>query len=65
MGIQKHRRSRKAGLTRRAHWRAKAPTLVECPQCHNQMRAHRVCPTCGYYAGRQVQEVEETESKRS
>lgn len=65
MGIQKHRRSRKAGLTRRRNWRMQLPTLVECPQCHRRMRAHRVCPNCGYYAGRQVVEVEEEETKRS
>lgn len=64
MGIQKHRRSRKAGLTRRAHWKAQIPTLVECPQCHKQMRSHRVCPSCGYYAGRQVTEIEEAETTK-
>jgi len=33
---------------------AAAVTLVECPQCHNPTVPHRVCPTCGYYAGRPV-----------
>jgi ribosomal protein L32 len=28
------------------------------------MRTHYVCPNCGYYAGRQVIEVEEAETKR-
>lgn len=61
MGIQKHRRSRKSGATRRAHWKLRQVTLVECPKCHSPMRPHRVCPTCGTYAGRQVIAVEETE----
>jgi len=54
MGIQKHRRSRKSGATRRAHWRARPVTLVACPQCHRLMRPHRVCANCGYYDGREV-----------
>ncbi|MDQ7843579.1 MAG: 50S ribosomal protein L32 [Armatimonadota bacterium] len=54
MGIQKHRRSRKSGAMRRAHWKARPLTLVECPQCHRLMRSHRVCGHCGYYAGREV-----------
>lgn len=54
MGIQKHRRSRKSGAQRRAHWKARAVTLVACPQCHQPMRPHRVCANCGYYGGREV-----------
>ena len=30
-----------------------------CPQCHSQRRPHRVCPTCGYYDGREVVHVHE------
>lgn len=59
MGIQKHRRSRKSGAQRRTHWKIKAVTLVECPQCHQQMRPHRVCASCGYYGGREVIKQEE------
>ncbi len=33
--------------------------MSECPQCHEAKLAHRVCPQCGYYGGRQVHEVEE------
>lgn len=61
MGIQKHRRSRKSGATRRAHWKVRPVTLVECPQCHQPMRPHRVCGHCGYYAGRPVVKQEEAE----
>jgi large subunit ribosomal protein L32 len=61
MGIQKHRRSRKSGATRRTHWKAKTPGLVECPQCHHLMRPHWVCANCGYYAGREVIKKAEAE----
>jgi len=61
MGIQKHRRSRKSGATRRGHWKARAVALVECSQCHQPMRPHRVCANCGYYGGREVVKQEEPE----
>jgi len=31
---------------------------VECSHCHELKRAHHVCPTCGYYDGREVVPVE-------
>jgi large subunit ribosomal protein L32 len=31
---------------------------VECDHCHELKRAHHVCPTCGYYNGREVAPVE-------
>lgn len=63
MGIQKHRRSRKSGATRRAQWKLRATTIVACPKCHAPMRPHRVCPTCGTYDGREVLKIEEPEEK--
>jgi len=32
--------------------------LSECPQCHTRVISHVACPTCGYYQGRTVIEVE-------
>lgn len=64
MGIQKRRRSKARTASRRAQWKLRAPHLVECPQCHNRRVPHRVCPTCGYYDGRQVIEVEEPETRK-
>jgi large subunit ribosomal protein L32 len=29
------------------------PNLVECPNCHELIRPHHVCPHCGYYDGEQ------------
>ena len=63
MGIQKHRRSKMSGATRRAHWKLRGATLVNCPKCHSPMRAHRVCPTCRTYAGRDVMKIEAAEEK--
>jgi large subunit ribosomal protein L32 len=31
---------------------------VTCPQCKSRIAPHRVCPSCGYYAGREVIVIE-------
>ncbi len=52
--ISKGRRNR-----RRAHDAIGTPKLVGCSNCRAKMMPHRVCPTCGYYKGRQVIVVDE------
>ncbi len=47
---------------RRALQKAAVPHLVPCPKCKTPRPAHRLCPTCGTYAGRQV--VRQEEGKR-
>lgn len=44
---------------RRTHWKLRVPTMVECPECHEMKRPHRICPHCGYYKGREVKVVSE------
>jgi large subunit ribosomal protein L32 len=63
MGLTKRRFSHARTAARRAHFKARAVTLVECPQCHARIVPHRVCPACGYYAGRQVIEVKPAEEQ--
>jgi large subunit ribosomal protein L32 len=46
---------------RRAHDALKSPELVTCPDCGAPTLPHRVCPSCGYYRGRQVVEIKEKE----
>ena len=53
---KKHSKGRKGG--RSAHFAMRAPSLVECSQCHSAKLPHRVCPSCGYYNGREVVPVE-------
>ena len=48
---------------RRAHMKLEAPTLNNCPQCHSPKLAHRVCPTCGTYNGREEIKVETSKKK--
>ncbi len=55
----KRRHSKRRTSTRRAHDALKIPQLSECPNCHVKIRAHRACPSCGVYKGREVIEVVE------
>ena len=59
MPVPKRKTSRAVRDARRANNNnAVAPTLTECPQCHQPKAPHRVCPSCGYYKGREVVETE-------
>lgn len=55
----KRRHSNARRGNRRAHDSLKKVVLSECPQCHSQILPHRVCPSCGFYKGREVVEVAE------
>ena len=63
MAVPKRRMSRSNTRSRRAQWKASAPTLVACanPACRAAHLPHAVCPECGQYgpkgALRQVLDV--------
>lgn len=61
MAVPKKRQSSARRDKRRANHRAARPRLNECPRCHSPRLPHRVCPTCGTYAGREVISFEEPE----
>ncbi|HEX2957531.1 MAG TPA: 50S ribosomal protein L32 [Chitinispirillaceae bacterium] len=44
---------------RRSHLAIKPSKPVTCSHCKQPKTAHRVCSNCGYYAGREVIQVEE------
>ncbi|MBP2476998.1 large subunit ribosomal protein L32 [Crossiella equi] len=56
MAAPKRRMSRSNTRSRRAQWKATAPTLVACSNraCRKPKLPHVACPTCGQYDGRQV-----------
>jgi large subunit ribosomal protein L32 len=58
MPTPKRKQTKSKSSMRAANWKATAPTYAECPQCHQPKLPHRVCGNCGYYAGREVLEVE-------
>ena len=58
MAVPKRRTSKAKRDKRRANWKISMPGLSECQQFHELKLAHRMCKKCGYYNGRQVEQVE-------
>ncbi len=54
MAVPKKRTSSARRDKRRATHGAEKPRPNRCPRCHSPRLPHRVCPTCGTYAGRVV-----------
>lgn len=61
MAVPKRKVSKQRGRTRRAQWKLKSQTVMECPQCHEPKLPHRVCSSCGHYGGRKVVDVKVAE----
>lgn len=58
MPVPKQRRTSSARDKRRANHKLEATNTAECPQCHEPKLPHRVCPSCGYYNGKEVIDTE-------
>ena len=52
--ISKTRKRLRRTQLRRTHFKLNVTGLVTCPQCGAMIKAHHVCPKCGYYAGKAV-----------
>lgn len=57
MAVPKRRMSRSNTRSRRAQWKAVAPSLSTCKRCKQAKLPHVACPTCGTYNDRQVVSV--------
>lgn len=61
MALPKRRHSHTRGAKRRTHWKLTRPALSECSNCGSRKLAHHICPSCGYYAGREIITPESSE----
>jgi large subunit ribosomal protein L32 len=61
MAVPFRRTSKKVKRTRRTHFKLGMPGVAKCDNCGEMKLAHRVCPVCGYYKGKEVINVETTE----
>lgn len=52
--LPKKKRTQARQGKRRSHFYLRPVSLSICPQCRTPKPPHRVCGTCGYYAGREV-----------
>jgi large subunit ribosomal protein L32 len=61
MAVPKRRMSRSRQGSRRSHHHVKPIQVQYCSRCNEPVLAHRVCPNCGYYQGREVVVKQESE----
>ena len=54
MAVPQRRISKTRKRLRRTHFKLNGTGLVTGPQCGAMIKAHHVCPKCGYYAGKPV-----------
>ena len=52
MAVPFRRTSKTAKRLRRTHFKLSVSGLTTCPNCGAMIKAHHVCPKCGYYAGK-------------
>ncbi|MFH1077279.1 MAG: 50S ribosomal protein L32 [Pseudomonadota bacterium] len=58
MGLPKRKTSKSCRDKRKSQWKATAPILSSCPQCHEPKLPHRAGLACGTYNGRTVKAEE-------
>jgi large subunit ribosomal protein L32 len=54
MAVPKRKTSKTRKRKRRTHWKLSSPGLTRCANCNQSKMPHSVCPSCGYYGGREV-----------
>ncbi|MBK6421854.1 MAG: 50S ribosomal protein L32 [Gemmatimonadetes bacterium] len=59
MAVPKRKTSKSRKRLRRGHHKAASVATQPCPRCTSPKLSHRVCPTCGYYRGKKMIEVED------
>lgn len=55
--VPKRKTSKAKAKSRKNHWKLTAKNTSKCPNCSSPKLPHRVCPSCGYYKGKQIIEV--------
>ncbi len=59
MAVPKKKTSKSKTRSRRASaWTLGTAARSACPRCGSTKRPHRICGTCGWYAGREAIEVD-------
>lgn len=64
MAVPKRKVSKARRDSRKANWKATAPTLAECPHCKEKVKSHTVCKACGYYDGKEAIAIKSKEKDK-
>ena len=59
MPVPKKRVSRTRRDKRRTHKKVDLVNVTACSECSQPKMPHHICPSCGFYKGRAVIEIEE------
>lgn len=63
MAVPKYKTSKSKTRQQVSEWKKMdEPSLSECGNCGEAKHPHQVCMDCGYYDGRKVLNVSETEA---
>lgn len=62
--MPKHRSTSSKRKRRASHFAMKERQLTTCPKCKDVTMPHRVCASCGTYAGRQVLTIKDPSAKK-
>jgi large subunit ribosomal protein L32 len=65
MPVQKQRHTRARRDRARVQYEITSKNLITCSKCSEQIRAHSVCPKCGYYKGKEVMDTMKKIDKRA
>ena len=58
MAVPKRKTTKSRRDKRRAHDFLSPVATSPCPHCHEPRLPHKVCPSCGYYKGKEVLSIE-------
>ncbi|MEE8442121.1 MAG: 50S ribosomal protein L32 [Dehalococcoidia bacterium] len=59
--LPKKKRTQTRKRKRWSHSNLSPVTISTCPQCRAPKLPHHICPTCGFYAGREIISVAQGE----
>ena len=62
MAVPFRRTSKTKKRMRRTHFKLAVEGLVKCPNCGAMIKAHNICPECGFYDGKKVVETKKAKA---